>query len=496
MHRMRILRFGPCRMMVRGRSWGKVPATSIWTDSGGGDRLRSLSQRQREVSCGDREADGMRFHLQLATAPRACGLRWRRAVSMAPDSPVPQPPSLEDPVTSHLGRSRSRPSRGPAQMKVAEVVPPDDSGSDAFRRYCYQAHVAFLFCLDCAFGGDVISVVAEHIEDIAIERAGRWQFIQVKTKNPDLGPWRLTDLTKDGGALHSALRSRRALGDVSLTIEIYLEGPLKPNDHILLLKTEEGRRSKDLHERVQRGLSIDAAESTELLERLRLVPGLPSRQAIVDRNLRALGNHASHLAVSLIHEIYRRVIDRVYEAMALELLEPAWFQVVCDPDTATPEAQRTFEAKRLVRDDLRPLIAPITAPASPLLKRIVEPDMDVPSVLEQKLLAGGAPPSIIETAKSLRANAATAEYQNASATIWDEADLLEDLRERLRIRVEALVALHQDAAMPAIRVWYELLGLLSTGAETIDRRGVLHRDPDLLLGEVCQLADLCRTDWG
>ncbi len=75
---------------------------------------------------------------------------------------------------------------------VTSITPPDDSGSDAFSRYCYQAHVAFPYCLDCALDGGVLAVVPEHFEDIAIERADYWQLIQIKTaQNEDLGPWKL-----------------------------------------------------------------------------------------------------------------------------------------------------------------------------------------------------------------------------------------------------------------------------------------------------------------
>lgn len=387
---------------------------------------------------------------------------------------------------------------GPITMSVdiSSIVPPDDSGSDAFRRYCYQAHVAFPFCLECALGEEVISVVPEHIEDIAIERVDRWRFVQIKTRNTDLLPWRLSHITEDGGALHSALRSHRALPDDSSTVEIFLEGFLKRDDDIVLLRTEEGRRNTDLHVRLQRKLKIDSNECVALMNRVRLVPDLPSRDAIVDRNLRLLGDQAPHLSSAAIADIYGRVVARISASMATELLEPAWLEAVFRPQSATPNAHRTYKAKRLSREHLQPLLAPIMAPARPLLKRIIEPNRDVPSVLEEKLLAGGASTRLIENAKSLRANATIMEFQNSAASLWGEDDHLENVRERLRIRVESLLELHEENSRPAIQVWSSLQDRLPQWADTIDGYGLFRKDPDLLLGEVCQMADLCELDWG
>jgi hypothetical protein len=381
-------------------------------------------------------------------------------------------------------------------LDISSIVPPDDSGSDAFRRYCYQAHVGFPFCLNCALGGDVISVVPEHIEDIAVERVNRWQLIQIKTRDEHLLPWRLSHITGKGGALHSALRSHRALPDESITIEIFLEGPLKRDDDIVLLRTEEGRQNSGLQTRVQHGLQLDPDECVALLARVRLTAELPSRDAIIDRNLRLLGNQASHLSTATITDIYARIVARFNAAMAIENLEPAWMEAAFHPESASSDARRTYNAKRLAREHLQPLIGPITAPVRPLLRRITESNQAVPSVLEEKLLAGGASPRIIATAKSLRANAAIMEFENAAAILWGEDNVLDDVRERLRIRVESLLDLHGGADRPAVQVWSSLLDRLPQWADTIDGHSIFRKDPDLLLGEVCQLADLCETDWG
>jgi Cap4-like dsDNA endonuclease family protein len=58
-------------------------------------------------------------------------------------------------------------------MARLESAPqPDDSGADAFRRFRYQAHVAFQFCLACWTGDGVVAVCCERFEDVFVEYEG------------------------------------------------------------------------------------------------------------------------------------------------------------------------------------------------------------------------------------------------------------------------------------------------------------------------------------
>jgi hypothetical protein len=389
----------------------------------------------------------------------------------------------------------SEPYIATLELRMVMMAPPDDSGSDTFRRYCYQAHVAFPFCLKCALGEDILSVVAEHVEDVAIEEVDKWRFLQVKTRNPELGPWRLSHLTSTGGALHSAFRSHKVLPDVSLTIEILLEGSISPKDEINLLRSEEGRRRPELCEKIQQALGIDPQDCESFMSRIRLTPGLPSRDSIVDRNLRLLGNHASNSVHAAILAMYERAIMKIYDAMQ-GLLDENWFELILSSTELSDDAAKTFEAKRLTRDALQEALSAALAPSKPLLKRILDQDAGPPSVLEQKLLVGGAPPAIIATAKSLRANAAIEEFENAATTLWGEDNVLDDVRERLRMRVESIAAVHAEAPRPAVPVWATLIERLPGWAPTVDQYWTFRRDPDLLLGEICQMADLCQIDWG
>ena len=84
--------------------------------------------------------------------------------------------------------------------KLLEVDPPDNTGSDVLRRYRYQAHIAFPFCLRCCTEQQITSVFVEHFEDVLVQFTDSWHMMQIKTKNPDRGPWKLKEtLGKSGG---------------------------------------------------------------------------------------------------------------------------------------------------------------------------------------------------------------------------------------------------------------------------------------------------------
>src|SRR4051794_33739899 len=117
---------------------------------------------------------------------------------------------------------------------VQDTPPPDDSGSDAFQRYAYQAHVAFPFCLSCYFVGDVVAIYCEHWEDLLVEYVDRLRFTQIKTRDGGRGPWRYSHLLEQSGALRSLLRTHQALGtivvDRPIEYDVRLEGAVDSGD--------------------------------------------------------------------------------------------------------------------------------------------------------------------------------------------------------------------------------------------------------------------------
>jgi hypothetical protein len=383
-------------------------------------------------------------------------------------------------------------------VEPSELVPPDDSGSRTFERYCYQAEIAFRFCLNCALGGDVVAVIAEHFEDIALQYSSSWRFLQIKTRDPARGPWRLSELMGRGGALRSLVRSFENLEGVSVptTFELYLEGAVAPKDDIQLLLTPNGRREANLAGGMSKTLGLDTTKCQQFLKSVNVTHSLPAREVIGAWNLRLLVSQAGHLPAKVLEATYDRVIGAIETAMKAALLPTDWKSRTCSSVPLSRTGNERFLRKQLTRDHLKPLFASITSPPLALLKSVVEPETGRLSALEEKLIVGGATSEIIRKAKDLRALAIQREIENSAARIWDDGDALEDVRRRLETRVLGLMAEHRRGAMPAVIIWNKLVDVLTRHRDAIDLREFLNRDPELLLGEVCEMSDLCKTDWG
>jgi hypothetical protein len=266
----------------------------------------------------------------------------------------------------------------------------DDSGSRTFERYCYQAHIAFPYCLDCAVGGDVICVVPEHLEDIAIEMSDGWRFLQVKTRDLEKGPWKLSHLTGKGGGLRSLLRTHRLLSGCSAILELHLEGAISRKDPIQELTSDRGRCSPAIVDRISEAMGLDVEECRVFLQGVRLVRSHPDRGTIQAQNMRILVNQAPHLAAATLDEIYERTVSLIYAAMQARLLPPRWKRLSVLRQSLKGECQRRFTQKQLTREHFKLIVEALRSLPRPLLMRMVSGSSQPISVLEQKLIVGGA----------------------------------------------------------------------------------------------------------
>lgn len=378
---------------------------------------------------------------------------------------------------------------------ASQLLPSDDSGRVTFERYCYQAHIAFPFCLNCALGGDVVCVVAEHIEDIAVQFNTGWRFLQIKTRDLERGPWKLRDLTAKGGGLHSLLRSHRILDSLPATLELHVEGAVQQKDLLQKLLTADGRCDATLLEKLEKSLKIDVAECGAFAKRIRIVHSYPTRETIQAQNTRLLVNHAGHLPASALDEIYDRMLMLIYGAMQAKVLPHNWKHTFLTRGVLRGKAQNLFLQKQLLREHFQTIVQPLTAAPQPLLKRLIDNNEQPPTILEQKLIMGGASPDIIQHAKTLRAYASQREYELLSSQMYEDG-ALENVQMRLLIRAHGLVNEHGSGRAPAAAIWNALLQVLGQQYPIIDNKGLFQNDPDLLLGAICDLSDKCQTGWG
>ncbi len=179
----------------------------------------------------------------------------------------------------------SEPGRAPEHHVPSpgyeSVFAPDDHGRDAFERFRYQAHVAFPFCLAAASdAGGIEAVACEHFEDVAALDAKGWRLMQIKTRNPDLGTWTLTDLLGDGGALRGLHRTFSALDEmgqaVGCRLEAWLEGSVARRDNARVLTEHlhpDGAWEKTVA-RCKDRLMIDHEAAERFLTCVRIVDGV------------------------------------------------------------------------------------------------------------------------------------------------------------------------------------------------------------------------------
>ena len=235
------------------------------------------------------------------------------------------------------------------------VVPPDDSGSDTFARFKYQAHAIFPLCLFAVTTSDIRSVIPEHLEDIAVEGIGSWRFVQIKTRNPESGPWTLASVLPPSGALQSLWRAYRVVGSgVEATYEMLLEGSLKASDDIQLLGSASDRPK--LAEALAGRLEVTKEEAAAFLQRVRVMVA-PHRAGIIDRNLRLLAAEAPQRNGTDVQAGYTRVIAAIEEAMVADRLADLWPRVLLDPDLDRNAGR--LSRKMLTRSHLADLLRPL-----------------------------------------------------------------------------------------------------------------------------------------
>jgi hypothetical protein len=400
-----------------------------------------------------------------------------------------------------LGASTIRPDRqstlnadeGPPVADVLGAEPPDDSGSLTFARYCYQARIAFRYALACAQGQAVLTLVPEHFEDLAVSfDSGDWAFLQIKTRDPGRGPWRLGDVLGADGAFRSLLRTYRALEASGVTMELVacLEGAIASGDD---LQCFVGTTCSDdaVISRVEDRLELSPDERARFTPLLRVRPESPM-SSIDDVNVRRLAACMPSQRVGEVELAYARALGLIQTGMEAALLGPSWPLVTVSPGSSPPTR---VEGKVIDRDRLRWLSDQMETYPAPLISRLIGSDRWPASQLEEKLLEGGASTDVIGNASEMRAGADRWISERQAASLWPDDDVSDDVDLRLRYLATASVARYSHEAAPANLAWADIHQRLSAEASVHDPNHVYAQDPVLLMGRVCSLSDQCEFPW-
>ncbi len=377
-----------------------------------------------------------------------------------------------------------------------DINPIIDAGSDTASRYRYQAEITLQFCLYCALGTEIVSVIPEHLEDICIEGTSFCRFVQVKSRNEELGLWTLSDLLKSGGALHSLFRTYNQIKTTTSSLEIMLEGALKPRDLIEELQVNSNRNNPSLIEKTAKALEIDISVASAFLQRVSIIQSPPPRQYIRDLNISLLQHQKSDLQYAQVLRIYNDLIAEIERATRAEVIGISWPSYISNPSTRTPENIQRLNAKRLTKERLKEIVAPLCTPPRQLLKRLIDPSSYTISVLDRKLLAGGATEEINKLARNLHANSQEHFYMQQAMDMFKTEALLDDLNQRIEIYALSKVAEQAHSSRPAVSLWNALLTEFTANAANIDLNRIMNADPLLLLGQACDLSNRCVFNWG
>ena len=371
-----------------------------------------------------------------------------------------------------------------------------DWGSDTLARFRYQAEVTLPYCLSALSSeNDILAVIPEHLEDIALETNSGWRFLQVKSRDPERGLWTASELfSKKGGALRSLYRTYRLTIGEDHSLELALEGAVKTNDVIGMLRAHQDR--SQLVPMVMDKLRASRASAEDFLRRVTLNESVPPRSAIHATNGRLLHEHAPSLTQPELEALHSSFLTEIERAMRCDPLSALWPRSVAHPEKRSTRTEERLRAKTLDANRLSRIAEPISRAGRPLLKRFVESGSGPVSSLTQKLVLGGATPALIQRARNLHANAHHQRFVRASQNLEVNHALLTDLHERLLAYADTAAAIHESSPRPAILMWDHLLEKFDRYAGNIDRNNLVRADPMLLMGESCILSDQCDFNWG
>ncbi|GBE39844.1 hypothetical protein BMS3Bbin08_02476 [bacterium BMS3Bbin08] len=389
-------------------------------------------------------------------------------------------------------------------MEPTKIIAPDDSGSDTFDRYLYQAKVIFPFFLSCALGGPEISIIPEHIEDVLIEYPNnQWSFKQIKSRDGSVGYWTLSDLaSKDSAPLKSLYRSFEVSSDVDATYELLLEQPLSPSGDVKLLLTPEGRSDDKLIKNVSKALKIKKSDCKIFLSKIRIFPSLPARKHIDAVNISLIQTLNKNLTGNKIENIYSSALNEIVRAMRGKSPGISWPSYIRHPFSISDRKIKLVDAKHITYKKCSSIIGIKDKKPTLLLERVLNPKLPPPTALESKLIKGGATEEIVSDAKMLRANAVMHEAEVLSRDLYSSSSGLSDdsefqnVQNRLIVRTNATVAHNYKKDRPAIDIWNDLIGHLQSNSSQFDPNSLFEQDVFLLMGEICEISDQCITNWG
>ncbi|WP_157596277.1 dsDNA nuclease domain-containing protein [Plesiocystis pacifica] len=398
-----------------------------------------------------------------------------------------------------------------------DLSSPDDSGAETFSRYRYQAKTAFREFLRCAQGKSDY-VILEQIEDVVVVEGTKWRLAQVKSRDASRGSWTFSSLFGEGGPVESLYRSYLHIKSLSrrgqvhaktlrahtFAYEMWLEGVTSYSGNGAELQAHRkgtAAPSDKLTLAAQASLKklFTSAETRKpdvrkFLHMLAIYDQLPARSKLIDAsNMMELGKLYPHLSHRELASTYASILQTIEDAMTAAPDSP-W------PTTILEEDEPSQNTKVLNSEQCRALLPHNSSldPSRHITLSIGEMLRSDPTALVEKLTRNGARERTVNSAKQLRLRATDHESQLLSSGEPDAADALEDVRARLIIFANSVASKcgKDQNSQHAQDIWDELVDKLMTTVQQHDPQGIFKQDAYLLLGELCQVSDMCNFSWG
>ncbi|HZS26783.1 MAG TPA: dsDNA nuclease domain-containing protein [Candidatus Angelobacter sp.] len=298
----------------------------------------------------------------------------------------------------------------------SEILSNSDPGDDMQRRLRYQAAYGAILSLQTLDSSDVLDVFCEHHEDFLVRKAnGKYLGVQVKTREPHLGPFKADD-----AAVINALQRfveldiqfpkhfehfvlvancdfwqvQKSYKNLFYIISSFQEKPdLKPSGTV-----------KDVFAAIRSHCGCANKAIIPVICKLRLEGTVPKFEDIVLNVASHIGQLPGFSARYLpeLVEAAKNLINVILEASALTCHLPLRTHIIFATDPADALTKVTIEKKRITAALVRAAIETALQQAAQLQTATSVDVSNLPTgqhVLEKKMAAGGISFQSIDAAK-------------------------------------------------------------------------------------------------
>ena len=400
-----------------------------------------------------------------------------------------------------IGVDDSVDSLTPAALTAFAGLSSDPTGTLTFQRFVWQAKLAVRAWLGvfAGAGAGAVAVVCEHVEDLAIVELTGFRFAQLKTR--DKGSWSAAKVCESGHAIERLVASYKLADEAGIVglsqFEVWLEGPPSEQKSTTDFFADPTSATEDIKKRI-RGFGLTGAKLTDFLMRLTIRCHQPARQTIDAVNIRLVGATWPALSMHEVERLYETLLQAAEAAQGASE-PPASVRNAIQGARANPGAAGVWDpiaSQTLTEQQLRSLCPPLPADTDQdLLARAAAGEA---TVLELKLVRGGASGATVQAALLARAEAdvaATSARASGSLTAIAEGALDSRLLDSANSLASLAASNGTTLMRPAEHIFHSLMSNVANTA-ALDVDSLYHRDHRLVVGRLCSVSDQCRFGWG